>query len=228
MKLIALLSWYDEPAWALTELIASLARAGVDHLIAADGAYALYPEGRAQSAGEQAQAIVAACQGAGMGVLVYSPQEVWFGNEVEKRTWLFTAGQAIAEEGDWFWIADGDEVVTESFKVRETLERTEHFAGEVTIEQMFDSQREGIFHLRKLFRYQPTGIHLENNHFTFWTGDGQLLYEGYCTPRPELVDAEPLHFVRVDHRHSRSEIRQLARQQYYDRRKEHGIELVPA
>ena len=229
MKLIALLSWYDEPAWALTELIASLARAGVDHLVAADGAYALYPEGQAQSPSEQAQAIQAACMGAGMGVLLYTPQEAWFGNEIEKRTWIFSAAHSIAEPGDWFWIADGDEVVTEALGVREALEETKRETGEVMLQEVLDGHRGGILPIRKLFKYQPTGIRGENNHFTFWTGDHQkLLYEGFCVAKPQLVDAEPLHFVRVDHRQARSELRQHTRQRYYDRRKKHGIELVPA
>jgi len=166
VKLVALLTWYDEPSWCLTELVASLAAAGIDHLVAVDGAYMLYPLARPQSPGEQAQAILAAAQGASVGVsLMY--------DEVNGGT------------------------------------------------------REGSFPIRKFFRAQPTGIHLRHNHFSYWTGDGQLLYEGYCVAKPGLADCEHLPFVRCDHRGGRSTWRSYQAQVYYDRRKEFGAELVP-
>lgn len=227
MKLIALLSWYDEPVWALTELVASLARAGCDHLVAVDGAYALFPEARAQSPGEQAQALLAAAQGAGMGVCIHVPQEVWFGNELEKRTFLFAAGHQVAEPGeDWLWVCDADEVILEAIGLRERLEATEHDVAEVIL-RMNENGDGGLEPIRKLFRAQQSGIFVRTNHFTYQTGDGRLLWEGHLPPKPVLVGAETMHFVRVDHRRTRKDRRLEDRQRYYDRRKEHGIELVP-
>jgi hypothetical protein len=229
MRLIALLSWYDEPTWCLTELVASLATAGVDHLVAVDGAYMLYPEGRAQSPSEQAQAILAGCQGAGIGVSVYSGREVWYGNEIEKRTFTFAAGHLCAEPGvDWLWVVDADERIQETLGLREALEQTECDVATLMIDEVNDGTREGAFPLRKFFRAQQTGIHLENNHFTYKTGDGQLLFEGYCIAKPELVEADNFPFVRIDHRGGRTKQREFQAQVYYDRRKEHGAELVPA
>jgi hypothetical protein len=228
VRLVAILSWYDEPAWALTELVASLATAGVDHLVAVDGAYMLYPEGRAQSPGEQAQAILAGAQGADMGVTVHCPQDVWFGNEIEKRSFAFKAAHMVARpEVDWLWVVDADERIQEALGLRDALERTECDVATLMIDEVNDGTREGAFPLRKFFRAQFHGIHLERNHFTYLTGDGQLLFEGYCIQKPELVEADNFPFVRIDHRGGRTKTRDFQAQVYYDRRKEHGAELVP-
>lgn len=230
MRLIALLNWYDEPVWALTELVASLAAAGADYLVAVDGAYLLYPEGRPQSPGEQAQVLLAACQGAGMGATIHVPQTVWFGNEIEKRSFTFAAAHQIATPGeDWLWCVDADERVTEAIGLRAALEDTAEEAASLLLDEVNDGTREGSVPFRKFFRAQPTGIHLRDNHFTYWTGDDRLLYEGFCGPRPELVPADHFGFVRVDHRRgARTRLRNHQAQVYYDRRKEHGTELVPA
>jgi hypothetical protein len=227
VKLIALLSWYDEPTWCLTELVASLARAGVDHVVAVDGAYALYPEGRAQSPGEQAQAILAASQGAGMGCSLHAPRDVWFGNEVEKRTFLFAAGHQVAEPGeDWLWVADADEVVTESTGIRDALEQTTFDVGEVVLDAFSANGGEGQAFIRKLFRAQSSGIWLRDNHFTYMTGDNRMLWQGAYSTSPELMAACPLHFVRVSHRSFvRDDHRMAQRRRYYDRRRDLHAEL---
>lgn len=228
MKLIAILSWYDEPSWCLAELVSSVAQAGADAVVAVDGAYDLYPEGRGQSPSEQAQVIQATAQGAGLEVLMHVPREKWFGNEIEKRTHAFTLAHAIAvPELDWLWILDADEVVTESQGLRAALDETEAPAASVMMEEVINSSRSGIVPMRKFFRAQPTGIHCEHNHFTFRTGDGQLLYQGFETPSADLAECEHLAFMRFDHRNGRSVERKYAAQVYYDRRKQMSAELVP-
>jgi len=228
MRLIAIMVWYDEPSWCLTELVGSLAKAGVDHLVAVDGAYMLYPEGRPQSPGEQAQAILAAAQGGDLGVTLHTPQTVWFGNEVEKRNYAFRLAETFATpDEDWFWIVDADERVQQADGLHEALEACEFEVASLMMEEVNEGTREGMFPMRKFFKAQQTGIHLEHNHFTFKTGDGRLLYEGYCTPKPELVEADHLPFVFCDHRGGRTTQRKYQAQVYYDRRKEHAAELVP-
>jgi hypothetical protein len=229
MKLVAVLSWYDEPAWALTELVTSLGAAGADSLVAVDGAYALFPEGKAQSPSEQSQAILAAAQGSEMECLLHIPQTVWFGNEIEKRTFALCEAGWLANAGeDWLWIVDGDEVVTEAEGLRNALEVTKHDTADVLMDEVLDGSREGVHPIRKFFRAQESGIFLEHNHFTFWSGDGQLLYEGFQTPREDLATSEVLNFVRIDHRRgARSEMRNHRAQTYYDRRKQLKAELVP-
>jgi hypothetical protein len=73
VRLIAALSWFDEsPAW-LSELVASLARAEVDHVVALDGSYALFPGAEAWSGTEQHDAIVHTARGCGMGCTLHVP-----------------------------------------------------------------------------------------------------------------------------------------------------------
>ena len=228
MKLVGVLSWYDEPVWCLTELVTSAARAGMDSLVAVDGAYMLYPGGMAQSPSEQAQAILAACTGNDVEVLLHLPREVWFGNEIEKRTFSFDLAHRVMTPGDdWMWILDGDEKITEANGLREALEQTDLEAASVWMDEVHDGSREGQIPFRKLFRAQESGIRCVNNHFTLESGDGRLLYEGFQTPSEHLEECEHLAMVRFDHRGGRSEARRYAAQVYYDRRKERKIELVP-
>jgi hypothetical protein len=105
------LSWFDERTDWLAELVASLAAVGVDHLVAVDGAYGLYPGARGSSGSEQASVVLGAAHGAGIGVTVHVPAFPWPGNEVEKRTVLFALGHLVAQPyDDWLVVADADEV----------------------------------------------------------------------------------------------------------------------
>lgn len=226
MRLIALLCWYDEPAWCLAELVASLARSDVDEIVAVDGAYALFPGGRPRSRSDQSHAIMAAARGAGMGVTLHSPRDLWLGNEVEKRSFLFAAGHLVGGPNDWFWVVDADEVVTEAVGLRAALERTPHDAGEVVLDQITADGPQCQLLMRMLFRYQATGIRCDGNHYTYMTGDGRMLWQGNIGTHPLLEPAEPLHFVRVAHQQTgRSHERERARESYYRARKETGAEL---
>jgi hypothetical protein len=182
MKLIGLLSFYDEPVPDLLACIASLAEHGVDELVAVDGAYALYPGGRARSHPDQHAAIVLACRQVGMGCTLHVPRTVWRGNEVEKRTFMFSLANATASDGDWFWVMDADQVVLETpedFKDR--LQATDRLVAAVTFKDTV-AERLNLknmpvrFSVRDLFRAQP--ITVETNHCTYVAGDGRLLWGG--------------------------------------------------
>lgn len=225
MRLIALLSWFDERADWLAELVASMARAGVDHVVAVDGAYAMYPQARGNSDTEQAQAVTATALGAGMGVTVHVPQHSWVGNEVEKRSFLFAAGHLAAEPGvDWLWVCDADEVITQAAGVRDALEATSLDVAEVLLEEHvaqgeFEWNRAPI---RKLFRAHPAGITVEGHHARYVDGDGGVLWDA---SRPVHVDAESLWDVRVLHRPAaREAYRTAKRHAYYERRRDFALE----
>lgn len=110
-KVCALLSWYDEsPIW-LAATVGSLAGVA-DHLVAVDGAYALFPSARARSPVEQHEAIVAAAAAARLGLTLFAPREPWLGNEVEKRNVTLQLAGTVADDGWWLLVIDGDEVVT--------------------------------------------------------------------------------------------------------------------
>lgn len=110
--IVGLLSWYEEdPAW-LAEMIASLPAAGISHLIALDGAYALFPGASPTSDPSNVHAIQAACTAAGITYSIHQPVEVWEGNEVEKRSALFELAEQSTTEDDWYFVMDADETIT--------------------------------------------------------------------------------------------------------------------
>jgi hypothetical protein len=113
MRVIGLLSWFEEsPSW-LAALIAS-GKGFVDHWVAVDGAYFLYPDAlRHPSSGpEQAESIIQTAAACGISCSVHVPAEPWMDNEVGKRSFLFQAGELVAEPNvDWYFVADGDDLL---------------------------------------------------------------------------------------------------------------------
>jgi hypothetical protein len=228
VRIVGLLSWYDEqPAW-LAELVASMGRAGVDHLVAVDGAYGAYPDATGDSGSEQAAVVAAAALGAGMGVTVHQPQEPWQGNEIEKRTFLFAAAHLVARPGmDWLWIVDGDEIVTHANGLREQLGATDMVAATCTLwEGVASGEHEwNTQPLRMMFRAQASGIRVHGHHACYLTGDGQVLWDNW-QPTNE-VPALALPGVRVRHRPGdRPAYRNRKRNDYYNRSKSLGLEKM--
>lgn len=227
-RLIGLLSFYDEPPQDLVACIKGLHDAGVDELVAVDGAYALYPGGTACSHPNQHAAIHLACRELGMGCHLHVPRTVWEGNEVEKRTFLFAAGLLVAEPGDWYWPQDADMVPTVvPADLKERLAATEHDAADVQILDVVALEAKQKdwpprFDLRGLFRAQPLTV--KTNHITYMTDDGRMLrgWDGDDVPLEPALDLTDL---VVEHRpHTRPRERQLAKLQYYATRDEAQVE----
>jgi hypothetical protein len=208
MRLVGLLSWFDEnPAW-LAEVVASLAGT-VDHIVAVDGSYALYPEARGSSGSEQADAVTSTAQGARMGVTLHVPQWPWVGNEVEKRTAMFALGHLIAAPGeDWLAVVDADEVWTHAAGLRDALARTDLDVAEVLVyERVAQGEHElNRTMIRKCFRAQPDGIRLVGTHSHYRANVGAL----WNPHRPG----------------GREAYRTRARLAYYDRRSRFGTEVA--
>lgn len=215
MRVHALLAWYDEPAAWLAELAASLGRWGVDHLVAVDGAYFLYPQGRNASSVEQQEALLRASQGAGMGCTLLIPQTPWYGNEIEKRTALFRAAEAVSEPDDWYFVIDADMVLTEAHGLKDRLGALDEPVANVLLWERDTGQGESQQASPMLYRALP-GLHVETNHFTYRAGDGRYLRAG------TLVDVEPaamLLNVKVEHRQRQRAAHRTASQHgYYARR----------
>lgn len=224
VKIVACLAWYDERVDWLAELVASLAASAVGHVVAVDGAYALYPQARAASNHEQADTIAATARALGVGCTVHVPSAPWWGNEVAKRNALFALAHAVAEPGDWLWVIDADEVIRDASQVEQTLEASEHDAGEVLLVERQPDGQAGYSPCRKLFRAQEGGIRVLANHHTYVTVDGRVLRgDG------DQVTCEQLHGVRVEHRPSgRHAPRREAKHVYYDVRTSLGVEHAAA
>lgn len=135
MKIAGVLCWYDESPATLAVAVAGMARV-CDVIVAVDGAYALFPGARARSHPDQAEAILNAAETQGAACLVHRPNEVFFGNEVEKRQLsVDLAGRLLTPGRDWVLVFDADFqlMICEPDLVRQTLEETERNVVTYTI-----------------------------------------------------------------------------------------------
>ncbi|SMF86107.1 hypothetical protein [Streptomyces sp. Amel2xC10] len=221
MRVIGLLSWYEEPAPWLAECVAGLARF-CDHLIAVDGPYALFPGAtrKPASGSEQADTIARAAAGAGIGCTIHVPRAPWWGNEVAKRDWMFRSAMTMAQPGvDWLLRVDADEVFTQvPPDTRSILAETDLDVAEVTLWERGDGQ-DSQFPLRVLFRALP-GIRIQQAHYVVTApgldGGTRVLVGNDTVHRAEPALA--LWDVRLEHRTGqRSAMRRALKDQYYAR-----------
>jgi hypothetical protein len=222
------MSFYDEPIETLIASIATLPVAGVDHLVALDGRYALYPGDRAVSDANQHAAIVMTCRELGIACTFHAPTEPWAGNEPEKRTALFALGWALADDGDWFLIHDADMFVTEApDDLREQLERTDRDVATVEVldtvaKRINVPNMPPVFEFCGLYRAQP--ILVGPHHAQYRTADGQHLWvgNGEASPVPNLDLSST---VRIEHSPDRRPVeRQQAKLNYYAERDQTTVE----
>lgn len=241
-RVIATVCWFDEsPVW-IAATVASCARF-CDHIVAVDGAYALYPDARARSGSEQHEAFIETCAALNMGLTMHVPRTPWYGGEVEKRTRLMQFAVAEGSPDDWAFIIDADEVVEEApgdvhARLAGTdlhaafvtlLERDDHHEGDVAaMARRSAIPNEYRSTLRIFYRCLP-GLRVEGNHYSYTADgpDGPLLLWG-DSGSASMVDALDLSDVVVEHRnHRRPQYRRLAAQSYYRLRDELGVETAP-
>jgi hypothetical protein len=244
MRLVAILSWYDEPADLLEEAVASLAKLPVDHLVAVDGAYELYPAGTARSDAANADAILRGAAAGGFGVTLHEPTDVWRGNaEVEKRNLAVRLAEAVTDPDDWYLVLDADHVVTRCAPdLRARLTASEKLVASFGLTQeprraseLTPAQRASVIAhsdhwwgtidapqtmpTRMLYR-AVRDLRYGPQHWCVSTGSARLWGPG------PLADAEDLSdFLLVEHRWSARPDERLARAvDYYERRDEAGVE----
>lgn len=237
MKLIGIISWYDEsPSWLAACVSSMIHHAQVDHLVAVDGAYALLPEGRPYSGFEQHQVISEICRGSQVGLTLHAPQEPWFGNEVEKRSFCFRLAEQVADgPEDWYFIMDADELITTALGMKNRLAEAEEDVGYCWLYERLDPHltentsklaqqinmpREGQCPVRKCFRALER-LHVVDNHFTYIVDGSHVLWNGGNGGEVPAVDTH----AEIEHR---TRLRDLARreqqQKYYLRRDQAGVE----
>lgn len=215
MRIVALISWYDEPVSWLAETVASAARM-CDHVLAVDGAYASFPGAlrRPSSPTQQADVIAHTASGFGVGTTIHQQSSPWWGGEVEKRDWMFKAASLLASAGDWLFVIDADEVLTQvPPDTRDLLKNSAHEVGEVLHQ---DVDQATTFDRR--FIRVGNSLSVEGNHFSWIStdvdGNRSFLRGNYRVH--DLATAEPLWDVRLEHRQSdRSAHRQAAKADYY-------------
>lgn len=197
--------WFDEdPRW-LAASVAAFAKL-CDHVIAVDGAYFAYPEGRPASGGDQAESIISAARSAGIGCTVHVPQTVWMGNEPEKRSCYTKIACALGTPyEDWLLVLDGDEEVSwVSPLARADLEATELDAAEIGM-WTTDEMRSWFGPSRRLYRllpemkYGPTHFSLSGrgqDGSTVWSNGLGVKYGEPLGDALSMVTE-----IRVEHKH---------------------------
>ena len=224
MNVIALMSWYrEDPAWLYRAVTSLKHIPDIRHLVALDGAYALFPDAEPRSTLDEVEAIHQATRSLGIGLTLHQPAQPWAGQECEKRTSLFRYGDQVARPGDWFLILDADEEITrvpDDFTSRLTALSTLDVA-EVTFEEPgpFGAKR---YPIPILFRAIP-GITVQGNHYTYVTPDGRKLWGNAVSdrlePRVDLTSLIVRHYAGM-----RGQQRRDQAKTYYSLRDEQGIE----
>lgn len=179
MRLVALLSFFDEQPAFLHRLVASLPLAHIDCLVALDGRYSHYPCAYDQSPPEQYAALTKACESAGITLRLHKPQGV-YPTEMAKRTALFEKGEQATTESDWYLIVDGDEQI--QYAPDDLKQQLEHTIFDVATADL--EQEKPHLGFPKLFR-AIRGLHVHTNHYTYMTPDGRYLWGNGRTTRLE-------------------------------------------
>ena len=245
MKVIAILSWYDEsPTW-LAACVASMAKCA-DHVVAVDGAYQLYPSARGRSNIDQADAVVRAAEAVGLGLTLYQPTQPWEGNEVEKRNMTIRLAETIATPyTDWYVVIDADEVVLDCKPgFREQLARTDKLVATYGLTEWMpdphsDEAREQFAQLvyepptwtvqiRAMYRALPNLRYQGAHYVVAGEHEGEDVYLFGLTPHHNLEPAEEMHrYLRVEHRNrQRNVARARAAKEYYAIRDSANIEQI--
>lgn len=243
MKVIALLSWFDEaPSW-LTTVVAGAARF-CDAIVAVDGGYALYPGARPRSMPDQAEAIVQAAEAADLECVIQRPKDIWWGNEVQKRNATLALAGTLATPGqDWVCVMDGDMHLMKCNPevVRWELENTKYDVATMTVQEGMDfladpiTKNEALTYelshewnskCRLLYRYKPSlrygplhwsvGYQRTNQEPRWLWGPSDL----NLAPAIDLLAS----LVCYHRPHERHYERQVAAKIYYETRDVHQVE----
>lgn len=225
--IVAALCWYDEAPDLLGAAILSAADAGVEALVALDGAYATYPDGHAASPDEQLAAIVKTTRATGLSLTVSQPARPW-ATEADKRTRLFRLADAMCAEGDWIFVMDADYQLRVKRPLPALLADVDERVAELALWTPPNPGRvvwrvAEWTKIRCLFRDRGIVVG-PDNHYTYSAPDGALLwgYEGNI-PAADLAEE-----ARIDHlSFHRSEARVETQMAYYMERDASGIERGP-
>lgn len=243
-NLVGVLSWFDEQPSMLSVAVTGLAQI-VDHVVAVDGAYALFPQPRARSHPDQAETIMRTCEAASVGCTIVRPSDIWHGNEIEKRQ--FAADTCRPLKPDWLvvWDADYHLLHTDAESVRHTLANTDRNVATYTLldnqdlladPRLADHARrvsavtEFTHRTRDILRWTddlewgPTHYHITGTY----NGRREWVRGPDITPQGEefIVPTEHLNndLVAYHRRVERTKLRDQRATEYYQRRDQLGIE----
>jgi hypothetical protein len=228
-RICALLSWWDEPADWLADVVRSLVLADVDALVAVDGSYPHMPGATATSPHGQAAAITRTAADVGIVSEVVVPGDLWT-SECVKRTAMFRLAETYRP--DWLLVIDADEVILQApLDMKDRLAATdrdcaevaslEHaapvFAAEMDEEMPQVMASRWVKPRRCLFRALP-GLRVGDAHYDYLV-DGRNLWGDGGEPALHVRD------MVIDHRSGRRDpVRRAAKDAYREARDTLGVE----
>lgn len=224
MRLIGLLSFYDEDPELLRRSITGVAECGVTDLIALDGPYALYPHGgRYRSSSECLTAIVETAENSGAAWSITQTTYAWEGDEVGKRQEMMRLALGIADSSDWLLVFDADHIWSGEDMRPYLYNALEDFAS-VSFAEVFQPDSTPIWAtVRPLMRARGD-LHMGTNHYTYVTDDGfSTLLDRPLSTMPALNlngVARVVHLV-----HQRDHKKRAKQADYYRKRDTLRIEL---
>lgn len=226
MRIVGLLSWYDEsPTW-LAETVASIGKV-CDHLIAVDGPYAMFPGALSKPASgpEQVETILRVAAGSRIGCTIHTPREPWWGGEIEKRDAMFCLGETFTTADDWYLVVDADEVISKApSDLRQRLADSPFDVAELTLWEretqsmvaaLVDTSSDYRTPLRRLFRALP-GLHVEQAHYVVTvTADGTKRVLCGNSEVHTVEPAEQVSDLMLEHRHGQRTVGRLRLKDQY-------------
>lgn len=211
MKIVGVLSWWDEdPQW-LMESVSSAFRL-CDEVIALDGAYEGFPSGGAESPSGQKDALIRA------GARVHGGR-LWR-DQMEKRTELFRLATNRTETWDWVFVFDADDlVVCVPADTRDRLACTRYDVAVYTLGG--DRYHRGLFRSLRGLRVEDAHYHYVANKYM------QTVHLRGEERHHKLEPFANLTDLRVEHRTSaRPPERRQAAAEYRRLVAERGIEAT--
>lgn len=237
----ALTIFYDEPYELIAAHFSSLSGV-VDHVVAVDGAFMLYPEAKPASNPLQVSLIAEICRGLRIGLTLHSPTEIWTGNEVQKRNHSIILAEAVTNPDGWYLSTDCDEIIThvahDWFSQLKTLSDDGWGAIDIGIRETrvipgvdvppddVHNPIRNVYRALRGLRYGPTHYTLRAPAFE----GGNIAQAGICIRGEKNFDPvdsyDGTHLLKFDHRQDRPEYRNIAKRKYYVRREQLGIEKL--
>lgn len=211
IRIVALLSWFDEdPEW-LRLTVESLDKLPVTDLVSVDGPYPLFPSEYDESPPECFEAIAAAAGRLGLNLHHFAVGRL---TEIEKRSLMFEKAEALTTEDDWYLVLDADERV-------EKINGDLNLQGDVANCVLYEPDTMKTFDIRMFFR-ALRGLRVHHNHHTYASLDANKCLWGMKSDNEEPVCDSGV--VLSHHTNLRSEPRAKAAKTYYDERDRLGIE----
>lgn len=227
MNLVAMMSFFDEDPILIKRSVRGLARLGVTRIVAADGAYDLFPGGRPSSSQEQIDVLRQACLERRVMLDLYQPDEVWAGNEVEKRQFMLDRATECAYEDDWLVIWDCDYRFIDGMPpswIEDELSATDRDVATISFTENKNALMNSDFYPMAMFMRAQQGIAMDGNHHTYLLPDGR---RSQVLRRSVENEAEVLHLpeIKVLHDvHQRPIARRALQAAYYEQRDSQAIE----